>query len=77
VRIGTPTDDSEILSPSLKRSDYPMAIVDFYCTVPQKNKHCCRLTRKALKLAVMVQEESELWIVVIGNHCISVEMHCS
>jgi hypothetical protein len=76
VGICTITDGSEILSASLKRSDYPMAIVDFCFTVPQKTKHCCRLTRKSLKLAVIVQEESELWIFVIGSHCIHVEMNC-
>jgi hypothetical protein len=60
VGIGTITDSSVILSPSLKCSDYPMAIVDLYCKVSQKTNHFGRFKRKAFKFVVMLQEESEI-----------------
>jgi hypothetical protein len=42
-----------------------------------ENQTLLSTQEKSFKLAVMVQEESELWIYVIDNHYISVEMHCS
>jgi len=60
VGIGTITDGSEILSPSLKCSDYPMAIVDLYFKVLQKTNQFGRFKGKAFKFSVMLQEESEI-----------------